>query len=229
MSSTFFITGTDTGVGKTTVSATLLYLARQQGLTTAASKPIASGCEQTLQGLRNNDALALWQQCSLPLTYDELNPYAFSPAIAPHLAAAEVATKLSAAALANNVQRILDKGADLTLVEGAGGWRVPISQQETLADVARILQLPVILVVGIRLGCINHALLTFEAIQHDGLILAGWVANGLEADMAKLSENLDYLNQHIAAPCLGYIPYLKTISVPIVASHLSLPATIQKA
>jgi len=221
MQQAFFITGTDTGVGKTTVSAALLYAARQQGLTTAAVKPVASGCEQTAQGLRNSDALALWQQCTVPLSYNELNPYAFAPAIAPHLAAAEVGAELSAAPLASAIQQVLSKGADLTLVEGAGGWRVPINHQETLADVARALRLPVILVVGIRLGCINHALLTFEAIQHDGLTLVGWVANSLEPDTAKLNENLRSLEQRLPAPCLGQIPYLAIPSAHSVAKALS--------
>jgi len=229
MAQAFFVTGTDTGVGKTTVSAALLYLARQQGLTTAAAKPVASGCEQTAQGLRNSDALALCQQCTVPLTYDELNPYAFAPPIAPHLAADEAGIELSVSALAQSAQVILDKGADLTLVEGAGGWRVPINRQQTLADVAHILQLPVILVVGVRLGCINHALLTAEAIQHDGLILAGWVANGLEPETLKLDENFNYFAQHLAAPCLGHIPYLQTVSSSIVARYLSLSATTQRA
>jgi len=220
MRQAFFVTGTDTGTGKTTVSAALLYAARQQGLTTAAAKPVASGCEQTEQGLRNSDALALWQQCTAALCYDELNPYAFAPAIAPHLAAEEAGIKLSVASLASIVQKVLNKEADLTLVEGAGGWRVPINPQETLADVACALKLPVILVVGIRLGCINHALLTAEAIQHDGLPLAGWVANCLEPDTAKLNENLLSLKQRLPAPCLGQIPYLAIPSVCSVAQAL---------
>jgi len=225
MPQAFFVTGTDTGVGKTTVSAALLYAAKSQGLTTAASKPLASGCEQTEQGLRNSDALALCQQCSVPLTYQELNPYPFAPPIAPHLAAAEAGTKLSAATVKSAVRLILDKGADLTLVEGAGGWLVPINAQETLADVARALQLPVILVVGLRLGCINHALLTARAIQQDGLTLAGWVANGLEPDTAKRQENLHSLEQRLTAPCLGQIPYLTAPCPQEVAGHLRILAT----
>jgi len=222
MSSAFFVTGTDTGAGKTTVSAALLYAARQQGLSTAAAKPVASGCEQTPEGLRNSDALSLLQQCSVPLSYQAINPYAFAPPIAPHLAAAEAGIALSAATLADAVQTILNKGADLTLVEGAGGWRVPINRQETLADVARALNLPVILVVGIRLGCINHALLTLEAIQHDGLVCAGWVANGLEPDTARLQENLHSLQQHLSAPCLGQIPYLPSPTAQAASSHFGM-------
>jgi len=223
MPQAFFVTGTDTGVGKTTVSAALLYAARKQGLSTAAVKPLASGCESTQEGLRNSDALALRQQCSLQLSYEELNPYAFAPPIAPHLAAEEAGIELSADKLASKVQQILNKNADLTLVEGAGGWRVPINPQETLADVACALKLPVILVVGIRLGCLNHALLTFEAIRRDGLIVAGWVANCLEVGTAKRPENLRSLEQRLAAPCLGQIPYLSDACPQVVSSHLRTP------
>jgi len=220
MRQAFFVTGTDTGVGKTTISAALLYATRQQGLTTAAVKPVASGCEQTEQGLRNSDALALWQQCTLALAYDELNPYAFAPAIAPHLAAEEAGIELSATVLAHAVQNMLKKNADLTLVEGAGGWRVPINHQETLADVARTLGLPVILVVGIRLGCINHALLSVDAIQARGLPLAGWVGNLLDADMLAVQANIDTLRQRIAAPLLSVIPHLPRPTPADVAACL---------
>lgn len=206
--SAFFITGTDTEIGKTTIAAALLYAARQRGLSTAAVKPVASGCEMTKDGLRNSDALALWQECTLPLTYQDVNPYAFEPAIAPHLAAKEANIALNVAGLVPNVQRILAQQAAFSVVEGAGGWRVPLVAGETLADVAIALQLPVILVVGVRLGCINHAILTAEAIIRDGLPLAGWVANGVSAHVSRWNDNLATLHERLPAPCVGEVPYL---------------------
>ena len=222
MSPAYFIAGTDTDVGKTTIAAGLLYAARQAGLSTAAGKPVASGCEQTPHGLRNADALALLAECSLPLSYDEVNPVAFEPAIAPHIAAREAGVVLSVSSLLAPMQRVLAKQADFTLIEGAGGWRVPLSDQDSLSDVARGLDLPVILVVGVRLGCISHALLTAEAIAQDGLQLAGWVANIIDSKTARLEENLATLAERLPAPCLGRVPKLKAVSAQAVAEHLQL-------
>jgi len=222
MSQAFFVTGTDTEIGKTTIAAGLLHAARLAGLSTAAAKPVASGCVVTADGLRNDDALALLGECSLVLRYDEVNPQAFEPAIAPHLAAREAGVLLDVAALQEPVQAILDKCADFTLVEGAGGWRVPLAGQATLSDLAIALKLPVILVVGVRLGCINHALLTAEAILRDGLSLAGWVANVVDPHTSRLEDNLATLAQRLPAPCLGYIPCLAEATPAAVASYLNL-------
>lgn len=222
MSPAYFIAGTDTDVGKTTIAAGLLYAARQAGLSTAAGKPVASGCEQTPHGLCNADALALLAECSLPLSYDEVNPVAFEPAIAPHIAAHEAGVVLSVSSLLAPMQRVLAKQADFTLIEGAGGWRVPLSDQDSLSDVARGLDLPVILVVGVRLGCISHALLTAEAIAQDGLQLAGWVANIIDSKTSRLEENLATLAERLPAPCLGRVPKLKAVSAQAVAEHLQL-------
>jgi len=222
MSPAYFITGTDTDVGKTTVAAGLLQAARAAGLSTAAGKPVASGCEATPEGLRNADALALMAQCTVALSYEEINPVAFEPAIAPHIAAREAGVALTVQALLKPMQRILNQQADFTLIEGAGGWRVPLSGQDSLSDVARGLGLPVILVVGVRLGCISHALLTAEAIARDGLQLAGWVANIIGPKTARLEENLATLAERLPAPCLGRVPKLKTASAQAVAEHLQL-------
>ncbi|MDX1298306.1 MAG: dethiobiotin synthase [Pseudomonas sp.] len=222
MSQAFFVTGTDTEIGKTTIAAGLLHAARLAGLSTAAAKPVASGCVLTADGLRNDDALALLGECSLTLRYDEVNPQAFEPAIAPHLAAREAGVLLDVAALQRPVQAILDKRADFTLVEGAGGWRVPLAGQAALSDLAIALKLPVILVVGVRLGCINHALLTAEAILRDGLSLAGWVANVVDPHTSRLEDNLATLAQRLPAPCLGYIPRLAEATPAAVASYLNL-------
>lgn len=222
MNPAYFITGTDTDVGKTTVAAGLLFAAREAGLTTAAGKPVASGCEATSKGLRNADALALMAECSIPLTYNEVNPVAFEPAIAPHIAAREVGVTLTVNSLLVPMQAILDKQAQFTLIEGAGGWRVPLSGQDSLSDLAQALNLPVILVVGVRLGCISHALLTAEAIARDGLQLAGWVANIIDPKTSRLEENLATLAERLPAPCLGRVPRLKSASAKAVAEHLQL-------
>ena len=222
MTQAFFVTGTDTDIGKTTIAAGLLHAARMAGLSTAAAKPVASGCRQTAEGLRNDDALALLRECSLALRYDEVNPLAFAPAIAPHLAAREAGVLLDVAALQGSVQAILDKRADLCLVEGAGGWRVPLAGQASLSDLAIALDLPVILVVGVRLGCINQAVLTAEAIVRDGLVLAGWVANLVDPQTSRLQDNLATLAERLPAPCLGYVPRLAAATPAAVANHLNL-------
>lgn len=224
MSAAFFIAGTDTEIGKTTVAAGLLHAARACGLSTAAAKPVASDCQATPAGLRNGDALALLGECTLALDYAEVNPFAFEPAIAPHLAAREVGVELNVAALLPPVQKVLARGAGFTLVEGAGGWRVPLAGSESLSDLAVALGLPVILVVGVRLGCINHALLSAEAIARDGLRLAGWVANVVDPGTSRLEENLATLAEHLPAPCLGRVPRLPQASPAAVAAHLDLAA-----
>ncbi|MBV6285743.1 dethiobiotin synthase [Pseudomonas aegrilactucae] len=222
MHAAYFIAGTDTDVGKTTIAAGLLHAAGLAGLSTLGAKPVASGCSVTPKGLRNVDALALMAQSSIELPYAQVNPFAFEPAIAPHLAAREAGVALSVQALLAPMREVLAQGADFTLIEGAGGWRVPLSDQANLSDLAIALQLPVILVVGVRLGCINHALLSAEAIARDGLPLAGWVANIIEPRTSRLEENLATLAERLPAPCLGRVPKLKGVSAQAVAEHLQL-------
>jgi len=216
---TFFIAGTDTNVGKTLVAAGLLVAAKKHGLTTAALKPLAAGCEKTEVGLRNADALLLQSVITEPLGYEQINPIALEAAIAPHIAAQQEKRVLSADRLAGFCRGSLNL-ADFTLVEGAGGWRVPLNPQETLADVAKILRVPLFFFVGVRLGCISHALLTVEAIRNDGLQLAGWVANCIDADMPVLQENIHSLATRIPAPCLGVVPWLENASPESVAGAL---------
>jgi dethiobiotin synthetase len=222
MTHAYFVTGTDTEIGKTTIAAGLLHAARLAGLSTAAAKPVASGCERSPEGLRNSDALALLGECNVPLAYEQVNPFAFEPAIAPHLAAREQGVKLTVEALKGPVQSVLELGADFTLVEGAGGWRVPLAGEENLSDLAIALELPVILVVGVRLGCINHAVLSAEAIQRDGLVLAGWVANIVDPTTSRLEENLATLAERLPAPCVGRVPRLARATPAAVAAHLDL-------
>lgn len=217
----FFVTGTDTDVGKTLAATGILAAAQAQGLSTLGLKPVAAGCEATQEGLRNADALSLQSVSTVPMVYEQINPVALREAIAPHIAAIHEKRTLSADRLVGFCRSSLNQ-AELTLVEGAGGWRVPINPRETMAHLAVNLQLPVILVVGMRLGCINHALLTVEAIRNDGLQLAGWVANVIDANMPALEENIDSLYQRIGAPCLGVIPRLSAPRAEDLVAHLDL-------
>lgn len=214
----FFITGTDTNVGKTLVAASLLVAAKNNGMTTAALKPVAAGCEKTAAGLRNSDALMLQSVITQALPYEQINPIALEAAIAPHIAAQQEKRSLSVDRLAGFCRGVLSS-AEFTIVEGAGGWRVPINPRETMADLAKNLQLPVIMVVSIRLGCLNHALLTFEAVVRDGLPVAGWVANCLDADMPALQENIDSLRARLPIPCLATVPFLLEPSPTAMASY----------
>lgn len=222
----FFVTGTDTSVGKTFVSCLLLEAARQRGLRTVALKPLAAGCEVQAEGLRNDDALLLQQHMTQPLAYEQINPFALRAAIAPHIAARQEGRRLLASRMAGLVRGALMEPADFTLVEGAGGWYVPLNERETMADLVRELQLPVILVVGLRLGCLNHALLTVRAIIQEGLPLAGWVANGIDPDMPEAAANIETLQERLAAPCLGVIPYSPGASAAELAAQISLDALL---
>ncbi|MFT6791334.1 MAG: dethiobiotin synthetase [Cellvibrionaceae bacterium] len=222
MAKSFFVTGTDTGIGKTLVSTGLLFKARQQGLSTAALKPVAAGCERTAEGLRNDDALALLAQTTAELSYEKINPVALEAPIAPHIAAAESGRNLEIASMTRQSQLVLQQRYDLTLIEGAGGWQVPINAEETLADLAVSLELPVILVVGLRLGCINHALLTAQAIRSSGAPLAAWVANQVDPEMSRVEENIATLAHRLAAPYLGHIPFLDKAEPKHAAKYLRL-------
>ncbi|MCK7598909.1 dethiobiotin synthase [Microbulbifer sp. CAU 1566] len=225
MTRTFFVTGTNTEVGKTYATAALLDAAARQGLKTAAMKPVASGCEETPEGLRNSDALTLIDAMTAVMPYEQVNPIALAPAVAPHIAAMEAGRRLDTSRLEGICRGVMNSGADLVLVEGAGGWRVPLAPRQFLSDLPRALELPVILVVSMELGCINHALLTAEAVRRDGLVLAGWVANfvrGPQADMPKAEENLMTLRALLPAPCLGVLPFDDSGDYRQGAAHLDL-------
>ncbi|MTI63222.1 dethiobiotin synthase [Methylophaga sp.] len=201
-----FVTGTDTEVGKTRISTGLMGLLRHQGVSVAGMKPVASGCHWIEGQWQNEDALAMIAQSNVSLPYSLINPYAFEPAIAPHIAAGRVNTEVSISDIKQQFERI-KAVSDAVVVEGAGGWLVPLNQTETMADLAVALDLPVVLVVAIKLGCINHALLSVESIQQRGLKIAGWVANHLD-EQGESAEIIETLKQHIAAPCLGVVPRL---------------------
>ncbi len=201
MSTTLFVTGTDTGVGKTRIACALLRRIRAEGCTAAGFKPVASGALRTAQGLRNDDALALQAASSPGLGYDEVNPYCFEPAIAPHLAAQEAGVEIDLAAL-NAAHARLAQRHDWVVVEGAGGWRVPLRAQAGFDDWVGRRGWPVLLVVAMRLGCINHALLSAESIRRRTRLL-GWVANVLPPAQERLAENLETLTALLPEPLLA--------------------------
>lgn len=214
-----FVTGTDTEVGKTEITLGLMSALRATGRSVLGMKPIASGCETTSAGLRNPDALRIAAACSRAVDYGLVNPYAFEPAVAPHLAAAQVGVEIRFGKIVDSF-RALSAREDVTVVEGAGGWRVPLGPDGDLADLAVALGLPVVLVVGLRLGCINHALLTVESILGRGLTLAGWVANSVDPAMALREANIATLRGAIDAPCLGVVPWMENPDTAAVAACL---------
>ena len=207
MSHGFFIAGTDTGVGKTQVACALLASINQQGFRSVALKPVASGCVATAEGWRNDDALLLQQAANVSVSYQQVNPFAFAPAIAPHLAAAQMGQSLSVASLQQSIQSSVSLDADYIVVEGVGGWQVPLNATETMADFAVALGFPVILVVGLRLGCLNHALLTAQSLHHSGVRVAGWIANLLDADMLSVADNVNTLKERLPFPLLATAPF----------------------
>lgn len=208
MTAGIFVTGTDTGVGKTLVAQGLVRALRARSLRVAPMKPVASGCRVTSSGLRNEDAEALIAAAGGGFDYELVNPCAYAPAIAPHLAAAEAGRPISLSAI-EAAYRQLAAQSELVVVEGAGGWRVPIDEQQTLAVVPRRLELDVLLVVGVRLGCLSHALLTAEAIRADGCRLVGWVANLIAPDDPQAHAQVDTLVRRLPAPLLGIAPWME--------------------
>jgi len=210
----FFVTGTDTGVGKTLVTAALLLNARASGRRAVGLKPVSAGCSLRDGQWVNDDALLLQKLSDVPLDYAQVNPVALESAMAPHIAARQAGIDLRAAPLVDAISRVAGQGHEAVLVEGAGGWLVPLNATETMADVAAGLGYPVILVVAMRLGCLNHALLTVRAIEAAGLSLAGWVANTTGATMDVFDENVQALEQRLPALRLGTVPYLGPAPTP---------------
>jgi len=215
-----FITGTDTGAGKTRVAVALVHALRAQGLRVAVMKPVSAG---SAPGELNEDVLALMRASNVAADVRDINPYAFEPAIAPHLAARQVGVRIDLSVITVAFAR-LAAAADVVVVEGAGGWRVPLNECEDMADLAQALGLPVVLVVGLRLGCLNHALLTADAIARSQVKWAGWVGNQIDPAMAEQPANLASLRARLPCPCLGVQPYSLTPNDSSEASTwLSLP------
>ena len=202
----YFITGTDTDVGKTYIASTLVKHFCQQGLQAVGMKPVAAGAEMVNGRLLNNDVTELIKAGNVDADLVLINPYVFAPAIAPHIAAEQVSIRVSL----DNIQQafdVLQTKADVVVVEGAGGFRVPINRQETMADLAVKLNLHVILVVGVRLGCINHALMSAGSIRAAGLNLVGWVANRIDPNMPAIEENIATLKAMLKAPCIADVAW----------------------
>lgn len=207
MKRAYFVTGTDTGVGKTTISSALVHQFAALGLRSVGMKPVASGCILQDGVLLSEDVQQLKAASNLTLPLSDINPYAFEPAIAPHIAASQAGAEIELGVIQAAYAR-LEAAADVVIVEGVGGFRVPLNDTVDTADLAVALGLPVILVVGLRLGCINHALLTAEAIAARGLKLAGWIANRIDPAMSMQQENLQALSLRLQAPCLGVVPWV---------------------
>lgn len=201
----YFITGTDTEIGKTYTSVSLIKHLTSKNLRVSGLKPVASGCERTAQGLRNSDALQLADAANTDLTYEQVNRYAFEPAIAPHIAAKLTGASIDLNAIESDL-RLAQSGADRVIVEAAGGWLMPLNDDSSVCDLAIQLKLPVIAVVGIRLGCINHALLTLNHIQQSGVEVAGWVANYIDDKTEYPHEQTASIEARTAIPCIAKIP-----------------------
>lgn len=222
MSHGWFVTGTDTGIGKTFVAELMLEGLKAAGRAAVGMKPVASGCYESVAGLRSEDAERLLAAGSVSAPYATINPYAFLEPVAPHIAAQQMGRAIEIGVIRSCFTQLAGQGA--VVVEGVGGWRVPIGGGNTVADIAMALDLPVVLVVGVRLGCINHALLTAEAIAADSRALAGWVANIVAPDTARLPENIAALESLIRAPRLATIPH-----GPSLAERAALARTLAAA
>lgn len=217
----FFIAGTDTDVGKTVASKAILQALAAKGLNTIGYKPVAAGSDKTEAGWRNSDALHLQAAATLDIAYDDVNPYALELPASPHIAAkhehVEIKYELLSEKLAQHKQQ-----ADVVLVEGAGGWRVPVSDTDCLSTWVQAEQLPVVLVVGIKLGCLSHALLTAESIKADGLNLVGWVANRVNPGTEHYADIIEMLEARIGAPKLGEIPYIPSAKRKELGKYINI-------
>ncbi|WP_089139696.1 dethiobiotin synthase [Vibrio rumoiensis] len=221
MSQCIFITGTDTEVGKTLVSRALIMALVKLNYRVSGFKPIAAGCENTEQGMINEDATALQQVSNVDLTYTEINPFALVLPTSPHIAAKRESITIDFDVLDKNLEQHQRK-SDIVVVEGAGGWKVPISDNEFLSTWVNKQKLPVIVVIGIRLGCLNHAMLTIESIKNEGLEVLGWVANTVDPSFEFYEENIQFLEHHISAPKLAEIPYLTKQDMMNVGQYIDL-------
>ncbi|MBS1270318.1 MAG: ATP-dependent dethiobiotin synthetase BioD 1 [Gammaproteobacteria bacterium] len=219
MTRAVFITGTDTGIGKTVIARLIVAALVQGGELVAVMKPVASGCERTDDGLKNADALALMSASNVKAPYDLVNPYALAAPVSPHLAAAEAGVEIDPGRVRACFDTLTGRAARI-VVEGVGGWYVPLSPHATVADLVLALDLPVILVVGMRLGCLNHALLTEQAIHTSGARLLGWVANCAEPDEFGLEPCIDTLEKRMQAPLIGVVPRIESSTVTSTLEYI---------
>lgn len=216
-----YVTGTDTGIGKTIASCALLHALRGHGLRAVGMKPVASGCESVDGHWRNADALALIEASEPRCAYAEHNPYAFPPPLAPELAARDAGVEVALQPIIDAHARLASRAGAL-VIEGVGGWAAPLSKSLMQADLVRALRLPVVLVVGLRLGCLNHALLTARAIAGDGAHLAGWIASHVDPAMERVDDNLAMLRQRLPAPCWGTLPHAPDSDPEAMSRHLAI-------
>ncbi len=221
-----YVTGTDTGVGKTIASLALLHALRTLGLRAVGMKPVASGCTREAGGWRNEDAVALLQASVTAPAYTDLNPYALPRPLAPEIAAREVGVQIALERIDSAFGR-LRANADTVVVEGVGGWAAPLSAALDQVHVVRVLDLPVVMVVGMRLGCINHARLTARAIAADGARLLGWIASHVDPDMERQDENFEILRARLDVPCWGRLPHSREPDPRSLAVHLAIPDLAQ--
>ena len=217
-----FVTGTDTGVGKTVIACAVVRALRDEGARVAVMKPVASGAFQTPEGLRNADALALMEAAGRGFShaYGEVNPYCFEPPISPHIAAKEAGIEVDTRMIRQKYEQ-LAVGADWVVVEGAGGWFAPINGHQTMADLAWALSVPALLVVGLKLGCLNHAQLTRAGIEAHGVRLAGWVVSGIDQHMMRVEANLETLERLFGEPPLAVVPHLPAGSDAIALTEVA--------
>jgi dethiobiotin synthetase len=209
LSGGLFVTGTDTGIGKTVVARLLVRSLVASGVRVAVMKPVAAGSITTAAGPRNEDALGLIADSNVPMPYATVNPYCLEEPVSPHLAARAMGISVDLRRIEENFRQ-LRAAADYVIVEGAGGWLAPLNERESVADLAAALELPVLLVVGLRLGCLNHALLSVAAIRQRRLPLAGWIGNQIDPDFARMSDNLLTLQQHIGMPALATLTFARS-------------------
>ena len=205
-----FITGTDTEVGKTHVTCLLLKFLTQHKRSAIGFKPIAAGAELAFGQLVNEDALNIMESSNIHAKYNLINPLCFEPPIAPHIAAKKINKKITQIELNHHYKEILNIGADYTIIEGAGGWSLPINDEEYLSDWVKAREIPVILVVGMKLGCLNHTLLTYQALEAQGIKCLGWIANEIDPNMSEFDANLESLKQRLDAPLLAIAPFSKS-------------------
>lgn len=225
MSRAFFVAGTDTDVGKTVASKAILHALAAREIKTIGYKPVAAGSEKTAEGWRNSDALHLQAAATVDVAYEDVNPYALELPASPHIAAKHEQVAIDYTVLSNKLAQH-KQNADVVLVEGAGGWRVPISDEESLSTWVQQEQLPVILVVGIKLGCLSHALLTAEVIKSDGLNLVGWVANRVNPGTEHYADIIEMLEMRLAVPKLGEIPYIPKAKRKDLAKYIDVTALL---
>lgn len=217
-----YVTGTDTGIGKTLASCALLHALRGHGLRAAGMKPVASGCERLDAEWRNADALALQAAGEPGVAYADINPFALAHPLAPELAARDAGIEVTLPPILDAHARLAAR-VDALVVEGVGGWAAPLSASLMQADLVRALRLPVLLVVGLRLGCLNHALLSARAIAADGAHLVGWIASHVDPDMARVEDNIEMLRARLPAPCWGVLPHAPDADPVAMARHLRIP------